>query len=208
MICGEMDFRLYEGLRWEPETGYFLLEEHLARLARSAGHFGFAVDPARVRTRLLEFGARLPRPRKVRLEASADGSLFLEDVDLKPSRPVRAALASEPVDSEDEFLRHKTSRREVYERAQAAQPEADDVLLWNERGELTETCAANLVLEIDGRLLTPPVSCGLLPGTFRAHLLANGEIEEKALPKDALGRASRRLLINSVRHWCELRLPD
>lgn len=208
MICRAMDFRLYEGLRWEPETGYFLLEEHLARLTRSAGHFGFAVDPARARARLLEFGATLPRPRKVRLEASADGSLFLEDVDLKPSDPVRAALARDPVDSGDEFLRHKTSRREVYERAQAAHPEADDVLLWNERGELTETCAANLVLEIDGRLLTPPVSCGLLPGTFRAHLLANGEIEERVLRKDAFERATRRLLINSVRRWCELRRAD
>ena len=208
MICSAMDFRLYEGLRWEPEAGYFLLEEHLRRLARSADHFGFAVDPARVRARLLEFGTSLPRPRKVRLEASADGSLFVEDVDLKPSDPVGAALADEPVDSEDEFLRHKTSRRDVYERAQAGHPEADDVLLWNERGELTETCAANLVLEIDGRLLTPPVSCGLLPGTFRAHLLARGKIEEQVLRKGALERASRRLLINSVRRWCELQLRD
>ena len=208
MIFCAMDFRLYEGLRWQPPSGYFLLEEHVQRLARSAAHFGFAVDPERVRARLMDYGASLPRARKVRLEASADGALFVEDVDLKPSRPVRAALADQPVDSADEFLRHKTSRRGVYQRALAGHPEAEDVVLWNERGELTETCATNLVLEIDGRLLTPPLSCGLLPGTFRAHLLERGELEEQVLPLDALERATQRFLVNSVRRWCELRLSD
>ena len=116
-------FEIYEALLWEPVAGYFLLDLHLQRLARSAKHFGFALDAGRVRAELLAFAATLPaRPRKVRLELSADGSSFLEHVDVKPSTPVRVALALDPVDSADEFLRHKTSRRGVYERALAAQP--------------------------------------------------------------------------------------
>jgi para-aminobenzoate synthetase/4-amino-4-deoxychorismate lyase len=201
------DFSLYEGILWEPPDGYFLLERHLRRLGRSAAHFRFRVEVEAVRRRLLEFAVDLPeRARKVRLEVSSDGTILLEDVELKPSTPVRAALAAEPVDSGDEFLRHKTSRRGVYERALAARPEAQDVLLWNERRELTETCSANLVLEIDGRRLTPPLSSGLLAGTFRAHLLERGEIEEQVLPLEALERASGLFLVNSVRRWCEIRL--
>ncbi len=200
-------FKLYEALLWEPTSGYFLLEEHLQRLGRSATHFGFAVDLALVRARLAAFAESLPqRPRKLRIEVSADGALLLEDVDVKPSTPARVALAATPVDSTDEFLRHKTSRREVYERARASRPGADDVLLWNERRELTETCSSNLVLEIDDRRLTPPVASGLLPGVFRCHLLERGEIEERVLSVDALERATRAFSINSVRRWCDLKL--
>lgn len=38
---------------------------------------------------------------------------------------------------------------------------ADDVLLWNERGEITETCAANIVVQFGDDFFTPPVECGL-----------------------------------------------
>ncbi len=200
-------FELYEALLWEPGSGYFLVERHLRRLGASAAHFGFDVSPDAARKALLELAGTLPdRSRKVRLEAARDGSLRLEHVDVKPSAPVRVALAREPVDSQDEFLRHKTSRRGVYERALAAHPEAQDVLLWNERGELTETCAANVVAEIAGRRVTPPLSCGLLPGTFREHLLEGREIEEARLTRDDLARAQRLWLVNSVRRWCELKL--
>ncbi len=200
-------FSLYEGLLWEPPTGYFLLERHMRRLERSAAHFDFSVDLDEVRERLFDAAVGMPeRPRKVRLEVSADGAITIGAEDVKPSTLVRVALATDPVDSTDEFLRHKTSRRSVYERALAAHPEAQDVLLWNERRELTETCTANVVLEIDGRRLTPDLSSGLLAGTFRCDLLERGEIEEEIVPLDAIKRADGLFLINSVRRWCEIRL--
>lgn len=202
-------FSLYEAILWEPANGYSLLDRHMLRLERSAAHFRFSLSVDSVRKRLLVFATDLPdRPRKVRLVVSADGAIALEHEDVKPSIPVRVALAEAPVDSSDEFLRHKTSRRDVYERALADHPDAQDVLLWNERRELTETCSANVVLEIDGRRLTPGLSSGLLAGTFRAHLLERGEIEEEILPLEAIERATRLFLINSVRRWCELRLVD
>jgi para-aminobenzoate synthetase/4-amino-4-deoxychorismate lyase len=201
------DFRIYEALLWEPGAGYFLLDRHLRRFGASVAHFGFDVGADAARKALLEYAPSLPdRPRKVRLEASRAGSLYLEHVEVKPSSPVRVALAAEPVDGRDEFLRHKTSRRGVYERALAARPDVQDVLLWNERGELTETCAANVVVELDGRRVTPPDACGLLPGTFREHLLERGEIGEALLTRDDLVRATGLWLVNSVRRWCELLL--
>jgi branched-subunit amino acid aminotransferase/4-amino-4-deoxychorismate lyase len=203
------EFVLYEGLLWEPPDGYFLLEYHLRRLQRSASHFRFSLDIAAVRRHLADYSRRLPeRPRKVRLELAANGAVALKDEDVKPSTPVTVALSSEPIDSRDEFLRHKTTRRAVFDRALAAHPEAQDVLLWNERRELTETCHANVVLEIDGRRLTPPLSSGLQPGVFRAHLLDSGEVEEEVLPVDSIKAASAMFLINSVRRWCPIHLRD
>jgi para-aminobenzoate synthetase/4-amino-4-deoxychorismate lyase len=77
------------------------------------------------------------------------------------------------------------------------------VLLWNEQGEITESTIANVVLEIEGRRLTPPVESGLLPGTFRAHLLSTGAIRESRLFKEDVRRAAKVFLINSVRKWIE-----
>ena len=201
------EFALYEPLLWEPPGGYFLLDYHLERLQRSAAHFRFALDVAAARKQLWDYARGLPQqPRKVRLDLTADGTIALKDEKVKPSTAVAVALSAEPVGSGDEFLRHKTTRRAVFERALAAHPEAQDVLLWNERRELTETCHANIVLEIEGRKLTPALSSGLQPGVFRAHLLERGEIQEAVLPLDSVAAASAMFLINSVRRWCEIRL--
>ena len=200
------DFQLYEALLWQPAEGYFLLDYHLRRLQRSAAHFHFRLDPDAVRDRLLNYAEQLPRqPRKVRLEVEPSGLISMNDLEVKPSTPVSVAIAREPVDSKDEFLRHKTSRRACFDRALAAHPEAQDVLLWNERRELTETCHGNVVLEMGGRKLTPPLSSGLLPGVFRAYLLDTGEIREEVLTLDSLGDATSMFLINSVRKWCPMR---
>lgn len=201
------EFAIYDALLWEPPEGYFLLEYHLRRLERSAAHFRFPLDLRAARTKLLDYAAQLPeQPRKVRLDLGATGTIALRDENVKPSTPIAVALSGEAVHSGDEFLHHKTTRRDVFDRALSAHPDAQDVLLWNERGELTETCHGNVVLVIEGRKLTPPLSSGLLPGVFRAHLLDRGEIQERILPVDSLAAATAIFLINSVRRWCEIRL--
>ena len=116
------------------------------------------------------------------------------------------ALAAEPVDSTDSLLYHKTTHRATYNRQLAARPDCDDVVLYNERGELTECCIGNLVLERDGVRYTPPVESGLLAGTFRAELVAQGQLCERPLPIGELARADALYLINSVRRWVELEL--
>ena len=113
--------------------------------------------------------------------------------------PVRAVLADIPVRREEVFLYHKTTARAVYDRAR--KPGADDVVLWNEKGEITESTIANVVVEREHARVTPPVDCGLLAGTFRAELLARGEIREAVVSVDELRAASRFWLINSVQGW-------
>ncbi len=196
-------FELFETLRWEPGRGYFLLARHLARLADSAAYFDLACDREAVAAAL---AAAVPssaaEPMRVRLLLAADGSPRVEVSPLLggPAR-WRAALAEAPVDSDDPFLFHKTTHRQLYERALAQRPGADEVILWNEHGEVTEGTRTNLVARLDGRLLTPPVSCGLLPGTFRAELLARGKLAERVLTLRDLERASAVYLVSSVRRW-------
>ena len=186
-----------------------LLPRHLQRLAASAEYFAYAFSRAACRRALRAAAGQFTRaPRRVRLLLSRQGrarveSALLDQVAAPSARAPRfvrrVALAEQPVDSQDRFLYHKTTRREVYDRALRRRPDCDDVILWNERGEITESCVANIVVVRGKRWLTPPVSCGLLPGTYRAHLLAQGKLQEAVLTKHDVQRADRILLINSVR---------
>ena len=199
------DFSLLETLLWTPEEGYFLLEYHLQRLRDSAVYFDFPENVDEIREKLMTLAASLPnKPHKVRLLMAQDGTISCQETLLEGTsapQPVRLGLAPTPVDSANPFLYHKTTHRQVYDMAQSGCPDCDDVLLWNEQNEITETCIANVVLELDGELVTPPVRCGLLPGTFRALLLDQGIVREKVVTIKGLKRSKRIYLVNSVRKW-------
>ncbi len=201
-------YALLETLAWDPDGGYRLLSRHLERLIDSAAYFDFRVDSARIAAALERFAAGLPpRPQRVRLEVSEGGEPSLASEPLATGdAPWRLAFAAEPIDPDDPFLYHKTTRRDAYRRARESAPGYDDVLLWNPAGEVTESTVANLVARIDGALVTPPVECGLLAGTFRAELLAGGEVRERAIPRERLAAAEELFLVNSVRGWIPARL--
>src|SRR5258708_5940910 len=203
-------FSLLETLLWEPDSGWFLLDEHLRRLAAWGDYLDVPVDIATVRARLDALAGTFDAiPQRVRLVVSRDGLVSCEAAPLaEPGRRVRLALANSPVDPNDPFLYNKTTHREVYDKARAGRPDCDDVVLWNDRGEATETTIANVVIERNGRRITPPVECGLLPGVFRGHLLAGGELIEERITLDELRRASRIWVVNSVRKWREAELID
>ncbi len=195
-------FSLLETLLWKAEEGFFLLPRHLERLEQSALYYGFAVDMPAVRLELEHLAAGLPHTlQKVRLLVTRAGRITLESEALpKPdATPPRVALAPGPIDSSNPFLYHKTTNRGLYEAARAARPNYDDVLLFNEKGEVTESTIANLAVEIEGNLRTPPVRCGLLPGTLRAELLERGEMFERAIKVEEMLRSPRVFLLNSVR---------
>lgn len=196
-------FNLLETMLWTPAEGYFLIDEHMERLQQSAEYFDFNFDRDAV---LAELDACSDRygsaPARVRLQLTAGGKVLLEHSASSPlpaGRPLRIGLAAEPVDVDDPFLYHKTTRRDVYDRALEAAGDYDDVLLWNDEGYITETATANVLVEIDGRLLTPPVDCGLLGGTYRRRLLDTDQIEERRIHIDELTESQALQLVNSVR---------
>jgi len=203
------EFELLETLLWRPKSGYFLLERHLERLLASAEYFAIPTGREAIARALEELERGFaPERHRVRLLVDRRGRPRAEAAPMPCSgrRGFRAALATSPIDPDDVFLFHKTTHRRVYDDALAQHPECDEVLLHNPRGELTELARGNLVLRIDGQYLTPPVSAGLLAGTYRAELLERDRIREARLPIAELERASAAFLINSVRGWVRLEL--
>ena len=206
------DFELLETLRHNADAGYYLLDRHLDRLAASARYFDFECDLSSVREALEvaadEMGGGTHR---CRLTLDRKGTLALHHAPLAPLGPAfRVVLCDRPVESGDPMLYHKTTHRLAYESRLALHPGYDDVILQNERGELTECCIGNLVLDIDGKRYTPPVESGLLPGTYRAELLAREQLQERVLSPTDLECANAIFLINAVREWVQLTLvaPD
>ena len=199
------DFSLLESLLWTPVEGYFLLEEHLVRLAHSAEYFGFPPCTAEARRELAALAGSLPTAaHKVRLLASREGRIACQAAPITAEdvhEPVRLRVAARPIDAADVFLYHKTTHRAVYESAMADCQDADDVLLYNQHGQVTETAITNVVVGQGDTLWTPPVECGLLAGTFRDWLLAQGTIRERPLDLAAIRHADEFWVINSVRKW-------
>jgi len=180
-------------------------DAHLARMQRTARHFGLRFSPAEARACLRDAAAAQPQGSwRLRLTCDAEGRFAHTLTAFAPvPEPVRVALADRPIATRGpgaEFLAHKTTRREAY--AGFARPaEAFDVILWNEAGELTECSFGNLALRLDGEWLTPPLAAGLLPGVLRAELLAQGRIREARLTRDDLARAQGLAFFNSLRGW-------
>jgi para-aminobenzoate synthetase/4-amino-4-deoxychorismate lyase len=193
---------LIETLRFEPERGLVNLERHLLRLSESAGYLGFRDVGHAVRDRLTAAVASRDSPARVRVLLSRAGEVEV-DVTPLPSAggPVRLALANEPVASADVSLFHKGSDRSRYARLRAERPEVDDVVLWNERGEVTETTIANLAVLLEGRWFTPALTCGLLPGVERGRLVEAGTLAERVITVEQLGGAEQVALVSSLRGW-------
>jgi len=198
------DFELLETILLE-DGSYFLRERHLERLAASAKYFGITLSLEEVLAALDEHGKAYPRGlRRARLLVSGAGRARVESrsLDTLPARLLPVALAQTPVSRRDLFLYHKTTKRDAYDSRRDECLNVFDFLLWNEDGELTEFTTGNLVVESsDGHRWTPPVESGLLAGTFRAELIARGEVRERVLTRLELKQASRCWLINSVRRW-------
>jgi para-aminobenzoate synthetase/4-amino-4-deoxychorismate lyase len=199
-------FELIETLLHDPaQGGLVLLERHIERLANSARYFAFAYDERVVRAALTDAVAGSTGRLRVRLLLTESGEVSVSSTPLPPADPdatMRYAVSSSRVDSNDLFLFHKTTRRELYDRERpeyAARLGVDEVIYLNERGELTEGSVTNVFIERDGALFTPPLSSGLLPGTLRAELIAEGRARESTLTLDDLAAADAVYLGNSVR---------
>jgi para-aminobenzoate synthetase/4-amino-4-deoxychorismate lyase len=196
---------LFETMLWERVGGVYLLERHLARLAGSAAYFNIAYrrDDA---LQAIERATREAGPTRlrVRLVLGEDGTFDATAVALPPpasEQTVGYVVSAHRLDPRDPLLYHKTTQRTLYDGEYQRAHEmlgAGEVIFLNTRGEVTEGSRTNLFLERDGILLTPALSCGLLPGTLRAELLATGRAREAVLTLDDLATGTV-YLGNSVR---------
>ncbi|HTH54129.1 MAG TPA: aminodeoxychorismate synthase component I [Edaphobacter sp.] len=183
-----------------------LLPLHLERLASSAAYFDFALDRTALTSQLNQFIAALPSGQRHRirllLDANGHASLTSSLLESPGTAPLTVRLSKHRVSSNDPLLRHKTTQRELYNREfqNVLQEGYDEVLFLNQRDELTEGAISTLFLQLDGRLVTPPLSSGVLPGVLRQHILSiRTDSEERPLFLDDLLRAEAVFLGNSVR---------
>ncbi|GAA6121686.1 aminodeoxychorismate synthase component I [Acidovorax sp. FG27] len=181
--------------------------DHLARMAASAAHFNVPWAPERIDACLRALAGAHPQGAwRVRLLLRADGTPRAEAFALAAPAPgaVRLALADRPfADAHGEFVRHKTTRRTHYAAfAPAPGSGVFDTLLYNPAGEITETTFGNIAAQLpDGRWITPPLACGLLPGVGRAVALREGRLTEAVLRLQDLPQVRAWAFVNSLRGW-------
>ncbi|MBU0910319.1 MAG: aminodeoxychorismate synthase component I [Proteobacteria bacterium] len=209
------DFQLIETILWQPENGYWLLDEHLARLKDSSDYFQFACDLEKITATLDQLAQTLAAGnihQRVRLLLAKNGTVTLSATACEKSQKLSAdnsgklpqvRFAAAGTDSQDTFLYHKTTRRNLYnqEREKGVDDGYYEVLFVNERGEVTEGAISTVFIKKGEVLYTPPLQCGLLPGVFRSHFMAVSPkpvIEKILFPAD-LADADAVYIANSVR---------
>jgi para-aminobenzoate synthetase/4-amino-4-deoxychorismate lyase len=197
-------FELLETLRHEPASGFRHLPEHLARLEASARYFGFDFVRSDAEAVLEKAVAELGGAEGVvRLLLARDGSVRIDLSQLPPSvsGPLRVAIHPQRVDPSDVWLYHKTTLRGPYDRRRDDRPDVDDVVLVNDRGDVTESTIANVAVKLGDAWFTPSIGSGLLAGTYRAVLLREGRLRERTIRVEELGDAGGLALVSSVRGW-------
>jgi len=204
LASGSSGFRLIETMRATPD-GVFLVDGHLARLKTSADYFGFVCDLHLIEAELLAL--QINETVKVRLTLARDGRFDIEIAEI-PSQhlPQPIMLAPESVNTQQPWLYHKTTCREVYEAASSQVPVECEAVLVNNEGFVTESVIANIVYQLDGQLFTPPVDDGLLPGILRSAEVAAGKVIERSLPVSQVDEVERCFLLNTSRGWREASL--
>ena len=173
---------LIETMRFDPEDGIQHFDRHIARLEASARTLGFTFDRHAARNELQSACFTLREPARVRLLTGQSGIFAVETAPLPPppeTLPVSACIMQLPVAPSDFRLQHKTSDRGFYDEARK-QGGCFETLFVDPDGFLTEGSFTSIFVERGGRLLTPPLSRGLLPGILRESLLA----EERAIEAD------------------------
>lgn len=219
------EFKLIETMLWQPESGYWLLDIHLDRLAESAGYFSYPLQREEIRKELDDLAGKflkngISEKRRVRLTLSRAGEIELTATEMVPevsagTNPAeimqrdaaadlpKVVFASRSTDSNSPYLFHKTTSRKLYddERELAVARGFYEVLFVNEKGEVTEGSYTNIFLQKEGKLITPPISCGLLPGVFRKHLLQSYPdlVQEKSFTRKDVEQAEALYVGNSVR---------
>lgn len=199
-------FSLIETMLWDG-AAFPLLDLHLDRLSDSADYFAFSCDRPEIQAALHREAAAFadPQPRRVRLLLAANGTAHIDSEPFSPSESAATALvcvADERTDPNDPFLFHKTTRRALHHQSLAAASAKGfaDILFLNIRDQVTEGAISNVIIEKAGRLYTPPIECGLLPGVFRRHLLATrSDLEERTLTLADLQSADAIYICNALR---------
>lgn len=200
--------RVFETMLWTPTMGIPRLDLHLARLERGCIKLG--IEAGNIKSILDVIKAR--QAQRMRLSVGFENDVKIETWDFEPlprDTIWRVAVANERVQSDDPWLQIKTTKRELYNRLRAELPDGiDEMIVLNEHGEVCEGTITNVFVDKGEGLLTPPTSCGLLPGILREDMLNDGRAHaEKVLVED-LANTDALFVGNSLRGLIKAQLVD
>ena len=205
--------------RWPQDAAS--IAAHLRRLVRSARYFGFRCERRAVLDAICRAHVALPEgPHRSRVVLRHDGAFELTAAPMTPLATsddgrvdvllAEALIDDAALDTDDIFLRHKTTHRARYDAAwRAAESHgAFDALFFNTDGHLCEGGRSSVFVKLGGRWFTAPLRCGLLPGVARAALLADRglAVSERALSRADLLAAEDLLVTNALRGVLQARL--
>jgi para-aminobenzoate synthetase/4-amino-4-deoxychorismate lyase len=175
-------FDLIETMGFDPSEGIVELERHLDRMGNSARDLDFKFDRHAARNELQAATFRRKQRAMVRLLLSRTGAMAIQVklYDDPEELPVRVAVRPLPVDPSDFRLRYKTTDRRFLDLTRQQAGEYETIFV-DPDGQLTEGSRTSLFVEHEGKLLTPPLSRGLMPGILRAKLIEEGKAEEAEL---------------------------
>jgi para-aminobenzoate synthetase/4-amino-4-deoxychorismate lyase len=176
------DFDLIETMGFDPSEGIIELDRHLDRMKNSADDLDFQFDRHAARNELQAATFGRKQRAMVRLLLSRSGVMAIQVKSYEDPQqvPVRVAVRPLPVEPSDFRLRYKTTDRRFLDLTRQQAGEFETVFV-DPDGQLTEGSRTSLFVERDGRLLTPPLSRGLMPGILRAKLIEEGRAEEAEL---------------------------
>ena len=196
---GADQLKVIETFRYEAGPGFLRLPQHLARCAETCAKLGAPFDAAKIRRTL---NALAPPPiARIRLIVDMEGRIEIAATPLEDEPKVwRLTVCAERLDPEDRWLRMKTTRRALYDKARAQLPDGvDEALFANSRDRLCEGTITNLFVDFGEGMVTPPVADGLLPGVLRQQMLDAGQAREESIPLNKLPEAQSVLVGNSLR---------
>lgn len=198
-----LEFELIETILWLPESGYQRLSLHLDRLLESAQYFLIPLERQNVMKFLLQNIPQSPTPMRVRLTVDRDGEMEISTTELEAIPAVDIRWANATTDTGTPFVFHKTTHRALQqlELNQAGGEGYLEVIFRNERDEVTEGAFSNVWILKNGVHYTPPLSCGLLNGTYRRYLLAQKDFpaKERVLFQHDFEHADAIFISNAIR---------
>ncbi len=207
-----LDFQLVEAILWLPESGFQRLDFHLERLINSAGYFVIPLRRERVTEALPQLALKAENPQRVRILVDRDGFVDIVSTELESMDSNLVGWSGTATDSFDRFLYHKTTARKMYtqELDGARRKGLFDVLFCNERGEVTEGAISNIFILKNRIYYTPPVSCGLLAGTYRRYLMEQNEsaVVERVLFPEDVAKADAVYVCNTLRGLVQVQLVE
>ena len=212
-----LKFRILESLLLQEDGNILYLEEHLERMQKSAFVFGFPFSKNVFQAKLIAFAEDVTSSteHKLRVELSLSGEFEINYKPILQEKQHKVSyikISHLKVDKSDIFRFHKTTRRNLFEKAQQLFKEEDlyDFLFLNREGELTEASRHNVFIQKKNIWYTPPVDVGLLNGIMRQKILSDTKKRTKiqVLKPEDLEEADAIYLTNSVRGIVQVHLKS